>query len=167
MYHSNKLFCVRSILLQHAFYGPEKHCRWQQRSPRSISNTNRKVFLKTALLVRWSPQPLLSKKQRKPLELFRQENTEEVLEIPSQSNFVSNKSHTEGNGKQFFVHCIPPRKKQTPLYRPRDRRLSAKLVPTLADRGWSAQRIPMAVNFGFLDRSRYFLEISPQLSSRG
>jgi hypothetical protein len=30
----------------------------------------------------------------------------------------------------------------------------AKLVPTFADRGvaWSAQRIPTAVNFGFLDR---------------
>jgi hypothetical protein len=30
------------------------------------------------------------------------------------------------------------------LYRPSDRRLSAKLVPTFADRGvaWSAQRIP-------------------------
>jgi hypothetical protein len=47
------------------------------------------------------------------------------------------------------------------LYRPSDRRLSAKLVPALEDRGcW-------AVNLGFLDRSRYFLEIAPQLSSRG
>jgi hypothetical protein len=44
------------------------------------------------------------------------------------------------------------------LYRPSDRCLSAKLVPTLADRGvaWSAQRIPTVVNFGFLDRSPYF-----------
>jgi hypothetical protein len=32
---------------------------------------------------------------------------------------------------------------------------------------WSAKRIPIAVNFGFLDRSRYFLVIAPQLSSRG
>jgi hypothetical protein len=32
---------------------------------------------------------------------------------------------------------------------------------------WSAQRIPTAVNLSFLDRSRYFLEIAPQLSSRG
>jgi hypothetical protein len=32
---------------------------------------------------------------------------------------------------------------------------------------WSAQRIPTAVNLGFLDRSRYFLETAPQLSSRG
>jgi hypothetical protein len=66
-------------------------------------------------------------------------------------------------------------RKQTPwfqsaseLYRPSDSSLSAKLVPTLADRGCrSAQRIPTAVNFGFLDRSRYFLKIAPQLLSRG
>jgi hypothetical protein len=32
---------------------------------------------------------------------------------------------------------------------------------------WSAQRILTAVNLGFLDRSRYFLETAPQLSSRG
>jgi hypothetical protein len=33
---------------------------------------------------------------------------------------------------------------------------------------WSAQRIPTAVNLGFLDRSRYFfIRVSPQLSSRG
>jgi hypothetical protein len=33
---------------------------------------------------------------------------------------------------------------------------------------WSAQRIPTAVNFGFLDRSRYCpFQIAPQLSSRG
>jgi hypothetical protein len=33
---------------------------------------------------------------------------------------------------------------------------------------WSAQRIPTAINFGFLDRSRYFsIQVAPQLSSRG
>jgi hypothetical protein len=33
---------------------------------------------------------------------------------------------------------------------------------------WSAQPIPTAVNFGFLDRSRYFfIQVAPQLSSRG
>jgi hypothetical protein len=32
---------------------------------------------------------------------------------------------------------------------------------------WSAQRIPTAVNFCFLDRSRYFpIQVAPQLSSR-
>jgi hypothetical protein len=33
---------------------------------------------------------------------------------------------------------------------------------------WSAQRIPTAVNVGYLDRSRYILiQVAPQLSSRG
>jgi hypothetical protein len=33
---------------------------------------------------------------------------------------------------------------------------------------WSAQRIPTAVNLGFLDRSLYFyIQVAPQLSSRG
>jgi hypothetical protein len=33
---------------------------------------------------------------------------------------------------------------------------------------WSAQRIPTAVSLGFLDRSRYFfIQVAPQLSSRG
>jgi hypothetical protein len=45
------------------------------------------------------------------------------------------------------------------LFRQSDRRFSAKLVPTFAGRegvAWSAQRIPTAVNLGFLDQSRYF-----------
>jgi hypothetical protein len=51
-----------------------------------------------------------------------------------------------------------------------DRRLSAKVMPTLADSGCrmvSATIPPTVFNFGFLDRSRYFLEIAPQLSSWG
>jgi hypothetical protein len=32
---------------------------------------------------------------------------------------------------------------------------------------WSTQRITMAVNFGFLERNSYFLQIAHQLSSRG
>jgi hypothetical protein len=47
-----------------------------------------------------------------------------------------------------------------------DRRLLAKLVPTLADRGCrvvSATIPPQSLIFGFLDQSCYFLEIAPQL----
>jgi hypothetical protein len=51
-----------------------------------------------------------------------------------------------------------------------DRRLSAKLVPTFADRGchvFSAAN-PHGRNFDFLDRSRYyFFKVAPQLSSQG
>jgi hypothetical protein len=49
--------------------------------------------------------------------------------------------------------------------------MSAKLVPTflrIEGVAWSAQRILTAVNFGSLDRSRYFsIQVAPQLSSRG
>jgi hypothetical protein len=56
------------------------------------------------------------------------------------------------------------------LYQPSDRRLSAKLVPTFADRGVSHSQHsgpPYNRNLGFLDQSRYFLfQIAPQLHSR-
>jgi hypothetical protein len=49
---------------------------------------------------------------------------------------------------------------------PTDCDCSAKLVP-LEVVAWSVRRIPTPVNFGFLDRSRYyFFQGAPQLSSR-
>jgi hypothetical protein len=44
------------------------------------------------------------------------------------------------------------------LYRPSDNRLSAKLVPTCADRGWHVVSVtdPFGRILGFLDRSSYF-----------
>jgi hypothetical protein len=69
------------------------------------------------------------------------------------------------------------KQKQTPwsesasvLYRPSDRRLSAKLVPTFADRGCHVVSVtdPYCRIIGFLDRSRYFFfQVAPQLYSRG
>jgi hypothetical protein len=56
------------------------------------------------------------------------------------------------------------------LYRPSDRRLSAKVVPTFADRRSDVVSVtdPFARNLNFLDRSRYFFfQGSPQLYSRG
>jgi hypothetical protein len=56
-------------------------------------------------------------------------------------------------------------KKKTPwsesaseLYRPSDRRLSAKRLPTFADRGCPVVSVtdPHGRILGFLDRSRYF-----------
>jgi hypothetical protein len=56
------------------------------------------------------------------------------------------------------------------LYQPSDHPLSAKLVPTFADR-WCrvvTAADPYGRNLGFLDRSRYFFfEVAPQLYSRG
>jgi hypothetical protein len=56
------------------------------------------------------------------------------------------------------------------LYRPRDRRFSAKLVPTFADRGCHTVSVtdPYGHIRGFLDWSRYFFfQIASQLCSRG
>jgi hypothetical protein len=51
-----------------------------------------------------------------------------------------------------------------------DRRLSAKLVPTFADRGCHVVSVtdPYKRIIGFLDRSHYFFfQVAPQLYSRG
>jgi hypothetical protein len=51
-------------------------------------------------------------------------------------------------------------------YRPSDRRLSAKLVSTFADRGYHVVRVtdPCGRILDFLDRSRYFsFQVAPQL----
>jgi hypothetical protein len=56
------------------------------------------------------------------------------------------------------------------LYRPSDRRMSSKLVPILADRGFYVASFtdPYGCILGFLERSRYFFfQVAPQLYSRG
>jgi hypothetical protein len=56
------------------------------------------------------------------------------------------------------------------LYRPRYRRLSAKLVPNFANRGCYMVSVKDSYGriLGFLDRSRYFsFQAAPQLYSRG
>jgi hypothetical protein len=53
---------------------------------------------------------------------------------------------------------IPWPESASELYRPSDRRLSAELVPTSADRGSHVVSVtdPFCRNLYFLDRSRYF-----------
>jgi hypothetical protein len=56
------------------------------------------------------------------------------------------------------------------IYRPSDRRLLAKLVPTFADRGLHVVSVTDLYGriLGFLDRSRYFFfQVAPQLCSEG
>jgi hypothetical protein len=56
------------------------------------------------------------------------------------------------------------------LYRPSDRRLSAKLMSMFSDRGCHVVSVtnPYGRNLGFIDRSRYFFfQVVPQLYSRG
>jgi hypothetical protein len=64
-----------------------------------------------------------------------------------------------------YMTCTNKQNKQTPwsdsvseLYRPSDRRLTAKLVPTFADRGCHVVSVmdPYSRILGFLDQSRYF-----------
>jgi hypothetical protein len=54
------------------------------------------------------------------------------------------------------------------LYRPSDRRMSAKLVRTFVDGGVVSVTDPHGCILGFLDRSRYFFfQAAPKLYSRG
>jgi hypothetical protein len=56
------------------------------------------------------------------------------------------------------------------LYRPSDRRLSSKLVPTFADRRCHVVSVTDSYRriLAFLDQSRYFLfQVTPQLYPRG
>jgi hypothetical protein len=55
------------------------------------------------------------------------------------------------------------------LYRPSARRLSVKLLPPFADRGYRvvSSTDPYSRILGFLDRNRcYFFQVAPQLHSR-
>jgi hypothetical protein len=75
----------------------------------------------------------------------------------------------------LLVICIMKKKSQWPesaskRYHPSDRRLSAKVVPTFADRGCNVVNVTDTYgrNLGFLDRSRhFFFQVAPQLYSRG
>jgi hypothetical protein len=56
------------------------------------------------------------------------------------------------------------------VYRPSDRRLSVKSVPTFADKWWHVVSVTDSYGriLGFLDPSRYFFfQVTPQLYSRG
>jgi hypothetical protein len=70
----------------------------------------------------------------------------------------------------FYTDQTPWPESASELYRPNDRRLSAKLVPIFADRGCHVVSVtdPYGRILGFLDRSRYCLfQVAPQLYSRG
>jgi hypothetical protein len=74
-------------------------------------------------------------------------------------------NESEKLNSEFFCCLCIKTKKKTPLsesaselYRPSDRRLSAKWLPTFADRGCHVVIVtdPYGRILGFLDRSRYF-----------
>jgi hypothetical protein len=72
--------------------------------------------------------------------------------------------------------CCKNIKKKTPwsesaseLYRPRDRRLSAKWLPTFADKGCHVVSVtdPYGRTFGFRQEPLLFYQVAPQLYWRG
>jgi hypothetical protein len=78
-------------------------------------------------------------------------------------------SHSPDNVRHY-TKTTPWPESASELYRPSDRRLSAKLVPTLADRGCCVVSVtdPYGRNLRCLDRSNYFsFQVAPQLYSRG
>jgi hypothetical protein len=76
-------------------------------------------------------------------------------------------SHVQGVLPKQKLRGLSPQSRTTPIERP-------PLVGEVSDNfsRWKVSRgqlneSPTVVNFGFLDQSHYFLEIAPQLSSRG
>jgi hypothetical protein len=70
----------------------------------------------------------------------------------------------------FLYSDSPWPESASELYRPSDRRLSAKLVLTFADRGCRVVSVtdPYGHILGFLDRTSYFFfQVAPRLYSRG
>jgi hypothetical protein len=68
------------------------------------------------------------------------------------------------------LNSAPRPESASELYRPSDRRLSAKLVPISADRGYDMVSVtdPYDRILGSLDQSHYlFFQVAPQLYSRG
>jgi hypothetical protein len=76
----------------------------------------------------------------------------------------------EGEGGIIGEERTPWPESASELYPPSDRRMSAMLVPTFADRGCHVVSVTDSHGriLDFLDRSRYFFfQVSPQLYSRG
>jgi hypothetical protein len=75
------------------------------------------------------------------------------------------------NRQTYALHNlkIPWSQSAIELYWQSNRRLSEKLLPTFADRGCHVVSVtdPYGCILGFLDRSRFFYQLAPQLDSRG
>jgi hypothetical protein len=84
--------------------------------------------------------------------------------------FGSTCGASQSLGNQIVLQAKHKLNSASDLYRPSDRCLSTKLVPTFADRGCGviSATDPYGRILGFLDRSRYLLfYVPPQLYSRG
>jgi hypothetical protein len=93
-----------------------------------------------------------------------QDSRESLLNTKRLLNPVEGRERSEQKKTKF--HGLSSRTS----YQPSDRHLSAKLMPTFADRGCHVVSVtePYVHILGFLDRSRYFFfQVAPHLYSRG
>jgi hypothetical protein len=103
-------------------------------------------------VVKMSTNHTLRDSNKKVLKLQCGISRREYLAVCKHGTQQSIRTQTKQNKK-------PPRPDSaSELYRPNDRRSSAKLVPTFADRGCHVVRVtdPYGRILDFLDRSRYF-----------
>jgi CBS-domain-containing membrane protein len=96
--------------------------------------------------------------------LDRQRISRRYSVLKPATNVQAPQPHITGKKKTLWSESA------SKLYRPSDRRLSAKLMPTFADRECHVVSVtdPYGRILGFLDRSRYFfIQEAPQLYSQG
>jgi hypothetical protein len=104
------------------------------------------------------------------LGFFKQRTTTYFLDITMGTNFSKLPQKACSNFSFIKYKKTPWSESASEVYRPSGRSLSAKLVPTFADRGCHVISVtdPYGRILGFLDRSRYcFLKVAPHLYSRG
>jgi hypothetical protein len=89
-----------------------------------------------------------------------------VLSLPR--TFLQEFTHVRPVSTTYFIYAPWP-ESYSELHRPSDRRLSAKLVATFVDIGCHVVSVtdPYGRILDFLDRSRVFFQVAPQLCSRG
>jgi hypothetical protein len=94
------------------------------------------------------------------------DNSENKIIIGGKAAFVG-KNYTNDDVLKYF---FPWPESTSELYRPSDRGLSAKLIPTFMDRECHVVSLtdPYGRILDFLDLSRYFFfQVAPHLYSRG
>jgi hypothetical protein len=95
----------------------------------------------------------------------RQTCSPSLLPLSYPGSYVNNNNNNNNNNNE-----TPWPELASDLYRPRDRRLSAKLVPAFVDRRCHVVSVtdPYDRILDFLDRSPYFFfQVAPQFYSRG
>jgi hypothetical protein len=118
--------------------------------------------------LKWALQPVWVAWRRKILFL-------PGLELRPQPSARIYKNYSKWHSQYTTNNTVIQKQTQWPesaseLYRPSDHRLSAKLVPTFADRWCHVVSVTdlYCRNLGFLDRSSYFFfQVAPQFYSLG